>query len=484
MQFVLRFGMHRIALFFFTLTLAATGFSQEKRPNIVFLLADDQALWTLGCYGNEDVVTPNIDQLAAEGVVFENHYDTTAICMASRANIFTGLYEYRHGCNFGLGDLSSDLWNASYPQLLKKAGYTTAFAGKYGVEVEGRGLPAEDFDAWGGGPGQTNYATKKNKSMVDYADEFPHSSVSYGAFGRDFIQKSAEGDAPFCLSISFKAPHMPATPDRQFDDVYAGKTFQKPENYGREFGEHFSEQSRQGRQFERFHSWNYADKYDQVMRLYYQQIHGIDQAVGMIRAELEAQQLLDNTVIIYTSDNGFLCGAHGYGSKVLPYEEATRVPLIIRAPGVKPARSAALTGNIDLGPTMLAVAGVNAPEGLDGVSLLPLLSKPGDQVRDSLALMNFWGPEAVHSFAVVTSDWKYVLWNYAGKDMKPAEELFDKNRDALELQNAALNPEKRPQLTEMQKLYDQEVRAIAEKSVRPAYKGYGEHFKRGATWAP
>lgn len=476
--------MHRFVLTFLTLTLAASAFSQEKRPNIVFLLADDQALWTLGCYGNEDVKTPHIDQLAAEGLVFENHYDTTAICMASRANIFTGLYEYRHGCNFGLGDLTQELWNSSYPMLLRKAGYTTAFAGKFGVEVEGRKLPEEDFDMWGGGPGQTQYATKKNKSMAKYADEFPHSTLSYGAFGRDFIRASAEGDKPFCLSISFKAPHKPETPDPKFDDVYAGKTFKKPANYGREQGEHFSEQSRQGRQYERFHSWRYADQYDEVMRIYHQQIYGIDQAVGMIVAELEAQQLLEDTIVIYTSDNGFLNGSHGYGSKVLPYEEASRVPLIIRVPGVKPGRREALTGNIDLGPTMLAAAGVDAPENLDGVSLLPLLEDPELEVRDSLALMNFWGPEAVHSFAVVTRDWKYVLWNYAGKGMAPAEELYDMRRDKLELENAALNPEKRPQLAEMQKLYDREVEAIAEKSWRPAYQAYGERFKRGFDWKP
>lgn len=469
----------RSILIFLTLAL---GVSAQAKPNIVFLLADDQSTYTLGCYGNEDVKTPHIDQLAAEGLVFDNHYDTTAICMASRANIFTGLYEYRHGCNFGMGDLSQELWNNSYPMLLKKAGYKVAFAGKYGVEVEGRKLPIEDFDKWGGGPGQTNYATKKNKSMAAYAEEYPHSTVSYGAFGRDFIRECAKGDEPFCLSISFKAPHMPDTPDPQFDDVYAGNKFKKPENYGREHGEHFSEQSRQGRQYERFHSWHYSDNYDEVMRKYHQLIYAIDQAVGMIRAELEAQQLLDDTVIIYTSDNGFLCGSHGYGSKVVPYEESSRVPLIIRGGGAKVGRTSSLTGNIDLGPTMLDLADVDAPANLDGVSLTPLLTKHDAEVHESLQLMNFWGPEKVHSFGVVTPEFKYVLWNNQTDGMKQAEELFDKNRDPLELKNAAINPEYTPKLKAMRDLYDESVRQIAERSVRPGYKVYGERFDRAKPW--
>ena len=114
--------------------------------------------------------------------------------------------------------------------------------------------------------------------------------------------------------------------------MYADKTFIKPKNYGREFGLHFSEQSRQGRQYERFTGWKYDSEYDAVMARYHQQVYGIDVAVGMIRDALKKYGVEQNTVVIYTSDNGFLCGSHGYGSKVLPYEESSRVPLIIYDP--------------------------------------------------------------------------------------------------------------------------------------------------------
>jgi arylsulfatase A-like enzyme len=171
-------------------------------------------------------------------MIFDRHYNTTAICMASRANVFTGMYEYKTGCNFSHGDMHADVWAKSYPVLLREAGYLTAFAGKFGIVVKGKGLCEEDFDFWGGGPGQTDYATAKNKSMQRYAEKYPHSTLSYGAFGQDVIRQSVEQKKPFCLSISFKAPHKPATPDPRFNDVYAGKKFTKPENFGREFGKH------------------------------------------------------------------------------------------------------------------------------------------------------------------------------------------------------------------------------------------------------
>ncbi len=457
----------------------------KSPPNLVFLLADDQSFDSLGCYGNTDVITPHLDQLAAEGIAFDNHYNTTAICMASRASILTGMLEYRTGCNFGYGDLPATLWSQSYPILLREVGYLTAFAGKIGIEVEGTGLPKTDFDAWGAGPGQTHYTTAKNASIANYAKEFPHATRAYGAFGRDFIQEAAAAGKPFCLSISFKAPHKPATPDPAFDAVYAGKTFKKPANYGREHGQHFSEQSRFGRQYERFDSWNYSDQFDAVMRTYHQQIYGIDVAVGMVREALESAGVAENTLIIYTSDNGFLCGSHGYGSKVLPYEESSRVPLIIhdpRAPETHGRRSEALTGNVDFAPTLLELAGIEVPAGLDGVSLLPLLRDPNQEVRESLPLMNFWGPEKVLSFGIVTRDWKYVYWYHGGNGLTPTEELYDMRRDKQELTNAALNPEKKPELEKMRELYDATVAGISEQAARPSYAKFGTLFDRTTSW--
>ena len=145
-------------------------------------------------------------------------------------------------------------------------------------------------------------------------------------------------------------------------------------------------------------------------------VHGVDAAVGMVRAAVKEAGVEKNTVFIFTSDNGFFCGLHGYGSKVLPYEESTNVPLIIYDPRHSSSgenlRSDALTANIDMAPTILDLAGLKVPEGIDGVSLLPLLDNPKADVRETAALINVWGPKAAHSYGVVTKDYKYLYWPY------------------------------------------------------------------------
>jgi len=473
--------------------LFSFGAGGESKPNIIFLFTDDQSSYSLGCYGNKDVKTPHIDSLSSAGMTFDHHYDTTAICMASRVNVMTGLYEYRHGCNFDHGPLTEKLWKTSYPIRLRQAGYLTAFAGKFGFEVRkgtGKGpkyLPAEDFDKWGGGPGQTNYATAKNPSMKAYAKKYPHSSRSYGAFGRDFVKESAKTGKPFCLSISFKAPHKPDQPDPLFDKVYAGKKFTKPVNYGREYGKHFSLQSKQGRQYERFISWGYRDKYDEVMATYHQMVHGVDAAVGMIREAVKQAGVEKNTVFIFTSDNGFFCGSHGYGSKVLPYEESTNVPLIIYDPrhssSGKNLRSDALTANIDMAPTILDLAGMKVPDGIDGVSLLPLLDNPKAAVRETAALINVWGPKAAHSYGVVTKDYKYLYWPYESGEFEATEELYHLAKDPHELTNLA--QQKGKDLKKMRARYDDAVKAWRHDGVDyNGYQPYGDIFDRKIPWKP
>ncbi|MFN3150299.1 sulfatase [Bremerella sp.] len=457
--------------------------AEQSKPNIVFLFADDQSTYSVGCYGNSDVQTPHMDRLGRKGVIFDKHYNTTAICMASRANVFTGMYEYKTGCNFGHGDMRADVWSKSYPVLLREAGYLTAFAGKFGIVVQGKGLCQEDFDYWGGSPGQTSYQTAKNKSMEKYAAEYPHSTLSYAAFAKDVIRASVERKKPFCLSISFKAPHKPATPDPRFDEVYAGKQFVKPANFGREFGKHLSLQSKAGRQYPRFTEWKYDTDYDGEMAKYHQQVYGIDVALGMILDELDAQGIADNTVVIYTSDNGYICGSHGYGSKVLPMEESSRVPLMIYDPrsplNGKQVRCDRLTGNIDFAPTILELAGVPIPNNMNGKSLLSLLKDPHQGGHEQLAFINVFGPLPTHSLSCLTPQYKYTYWWYADDKMKPVEELFDTQNDPLELVNLANQPTSEAILQEMRKRYDQELSKWQREAVDyNDYQRYGTLFER------
>jgi arylsulfatase A-like enzyme len=461
---------------------------RSKRPNIIFLLADDQNTYSVGCYGNKDVKTPQMDRLGRDGVIFDNHYDTSSICMASRGNVMTGMYEYKTGCNFSHGDMKPEVWNRSYPVLLRKSGYLTAFAGKFGFKVDGKGLCEDDFDVWGGGPGQTHYETAKNKSMAKYAKKYPHSTLSYGAFGQDVIKRAVKEDKPFCLSISYKAPHRPVSPDPKFDDVYAGKKFTKPGNFGRKHADHLAEQSKKGRQYTRFSEWKYDTDYDGVMAKYNQLVYAIDVSIGMIREELGRQGIADNTVIIYTSDNGYICGSHGYASKVLPLEESSRVPLMIYDPrskiSGKKLRSDALTGNIDFAPTILELAGLPIPSNIDGKSLLPLVEKPSKDIRKQMAFMNVWGQTPTHSLTALEKNFKYTYWWYGGEGMTPTEELFDTANDPLELKNMANDPAYKADLERMRKAYDKELAAWKKQAVPyNDYQKYATLFDRNIPWS-
>ena len=471
----------RTALFliiFFNATLTVA----DDRPNIIFLMTDDQNVRSLGCYGAPGVKTPNIDALAADGVAFDRHYDTTAICMACRATVMTGLLEYRHGVNFGTGTtgdgrMTREDWEESYPIVLRNAGYRTAFAGKFGFTIEdtskGDRYPEDDFDMWGGGPGQTSFITAKNKSMLQYAKKYPHSTRSYGAFGSDFIRESAKKNQPFCLSISFKAPHRPVQPDPLFDDIYAGALFPKPENFGREHGMHFSEQSRRGRQYQRFEGWHYNDSYDEVMAKYYQLIYAVDVAVGMIREAVETAGVKHKTLIIFTSDNGYLCGAHGYGSKVLPYEESSRVPLIIYDPRSekKANRCNVVTGNIDLAATILDAA-LGRPNHGNGTSLLKHYVNNNNPKRDRIIpLINVWGPEQVFSLGFVKGEWKYIYWPYSGDGMKATAEMYNLKEDPLELHNRINDNAIRDIRVQLEKDYANLVQDWTQQAIhRPHYK--------------
>ena len=373
--------------------------AEPELPNIVFLLSDDQTSIATGCYGNPQVITPNIDQLAEEGVLFLNHYNSSAICMASRVSIMTGMYEYKTGCNFSHGDLTVEKFENSYPVLLKEAGYFTGFAGKIGFELNiaesdriDRKLPVGYFDMWGGGPGQTNYTTEKNPTIASYADQYPHSTRAYGAWAADFIKAAKESGKPFCMSVSFKAPHLPFTPDACFDHVYAGKKYKKPGNYGAENATHLAPQAKSGRQYNAYDFWRESeDSYQDAIQSYNQLIHGVDYALGMIRKSLEDNGLTDNTIIIFTSDNGYSCGAHNLGGKVLPYEEASKSPLIIydpRLPGNKRGvKRETVTANIDMAPTILSYAGVEIPGNMDGENLIPLVEQPDGITREAITLI-------------------------------------------------------------------------------------------------
>jgi arylsulfatase A-like enzyme len=219
------------------------------------------------------------------------------------------------------------------------------------------------------------------------------------------------------------------------------------------------------------------------MAKYYQQIYAIDQAVGMIRDALHKYGEDRNTVIIYTSDNGFMNGSHGYGSKVIPYEESSRVPLIIYDPrhpnSGKALECHSLTGNVDFHPTILKLAGVPLPPRVDGRSLLPLYADPRAETHPYLPLINVWGPEEVFSFGVVSQDWKYIFWPYDAGDFVKTEEMYHLATDRLEMHALSKDPEYANQLKTMRKAYDRALEHWRDEAVPyHNYQPFAEVFSR------
>tara|TARA_R110001592_G_scaffold97176_2_gene278315 strand:- start:807 stop:2399 length:1593 start_codon:yes stop_codon:yes gene_type:complete len=487
--------MKKVILLLVVCIITTSSFAQE-RPNIIFLLSDDQTSIATGCYGNDQVITPNMDTLAEEGVLFENHYNTTAICMASRAVILTGMYEYKAGCNFEHGPLRKEKFAKSYPVLLREQGYYTGFAGKFGMAVsDGNStshntwdtLPIDAFDNWAGGLGQTSYQTAKNKYMAKYAEKYPHSTRAYAAWAEDFIIEAKQTGKPFSMSISFKAPHMPFSPDQYFDYVYKGKEYKKPENYGAENATHLAPQAKTGRQYKGYSFWRDSEEsYQETIKNYNQLIHGVDYALGMIRKTLEEQGIADNTIIIFTSDNGYSCGAHNFGGKVLPYEEASKSPLIIYDPRTplkeRGVRRKEITANIDMAPTILNYAGIKPPANMDGEDLRLLIDNPKKFKRETVALTNMWGNDEIQAMGVVSKDWKYILWNYEDDKMNTTEELFHIGKDRLEMTNKATDPSQEKQLQKMRSLYDEQLDKLKKEATKDnLYQKYAVLFDRNTS---
>jgi arylsulfatase A-like enzyme len=483
----------RILLALVLVISTVAGHADERRPNIVFLLADDFRWDSFGHLSDFGLQTPNLDSLAAAGVRFSRSYNTTAICQGSRANYMTGLYEFSTGTNFAHGGMANDIWMRSYPHQLKQAGYYTGFAGKFGFHVQesdGKKGSSEtvkpSFDFWAGWMGQGKYEITENPEATGYferyGDKKEHTTYALGLLGRDFIRKAVKTDKPFNLSISFKAPHGPFDLDERYKRVYADQTFGKPENYGPD--ENSPAQALSGRPARKGNEW--LEDYDDTMYKYHTLVLGLDAAMGMIIEELERQGVAENTVIIFAADNGFFNGSKGFGGKLYAYEEASRSPTIIydprRTPGYKPDGyevNEVLTGNVDIAPTILEYAGLEPVEGTQGKSLVPVLADEETELHESVLLVHVWGTASAQSLAVVTQTHKYIHWFYGADGFERSEELFDMRNDQQEQVNLVGDESLESELDDMRRRYDDWLKVWEEQGVdRHGYPKYARLARR------
>ncbi|MGM0377571.1 MAG: sulfatase family protein, partial [Bacteroidota bacterium] len=349
----------------------------KKRPNIIFFLADDMRWDAMGCAGNTIIQTPNLDRLAQSGAMFSNTFVTTSICACSRASILTGQYVSKHGIDNFYTPLSNDALSTTYPILLKESGYSIGFIGKYGIgkkteEVE------KKFDYFWGSAGQPDYEN------VDENGDFVHYTDWVGQHVNEFLE-TTKSNKPFCLSVSFKAPHCQDSDPRQFiyneryDELYKNITIPEEKTNTEaawdRFPEFFKENNEARKRWEmRFST---PQQYQEMVKDYYRLVNGIDDVVGEVRQKLKKMGIEANTILIFTSDNGFYLGEHGLAGKWYGHEPSIRVPLIISDPRHKELSGTIqdeMVLNIDIAPTILSYAGVSIPEGMQGKNINSLFN--------------------------------------------------------------------------------------------------------------
>jgi N-acetylglucosamine-6-sulfatase len=421
----------------------------EARPNIVFILVDDLRWDALGCAGHPFVKTPNIDRIAREGVLFRNFFITTPLCSPSRASFLTGQYVHTHGIrdNTNRGPASHKL--QTFPKLLHEAGYETAYVGKWHMGPDDS--PRPGFDRWVSFRAQGVY--------VDPPLNVDGKQVKAKGYMTDLLTDYAvrfvrqKRTRPFALYLAHKAVHGPFTPAPRHKALYEDATFTPPVSVveaarSRESKPALREATK-GTNAVKLTGGKAAAKAFPVMLRQLRCLAAIDEGVGELFGALAATGQLDNTVIVFTSDNGYFWREHALGDKRWAYEPSLRAPLLVRYPRLAKAggRPEQLALNIDLAPTFLELAGVKAPSGVQGRSLVPLLAggKAGwrrsflaEYFRDGKFVCPPWQ-------AVRTERWKYIHY----PEKADADELYDLEADPQEMKNLAGDPKAEGRLKEM-----------------------------------
>jgi len=455
---------------------AATG----SQPNILLLYADDQRDHTLGCAGHPIVKTPNIDRLADQGVRFENAFVSTSTCWVGRSSLFTGCYERKHLYRVTPGPLSPALCETSYFAVLKKAGYRTGHLGKEHVNLA-KESASMMFDV--------RRRLGRNPFFKKQPDgSMRHETQILGDWGIEFLKEQPKGQ-PFCLQLSFNATHAedgdkrpgighfpwPKVTNGMYEDQQMPlPPLSDPAIY--ESQPDFLKQSINRQRF--FWRWDTPEKYQTNMRAYFRMISGIDHVMGRLVAELEKQGLADNTVIIYTADNGYYLGDRGFAGKWTHYEQSLRVPLVVYDPRLpKDKRGRVLPQfalNSDLASTMIDLAGLPTPDAHTGRSLVHLLQ--GKAVAD-------WRKDFLCEFLAVPvtiprwegvrgTDWVYARYYADGTDKPPFEFLHDLKNDPDQLKNLATTQDNRPVLMRMRQRCDELVAEVGPpmKDVKPTQR--------------
>lgn len=428
----------------------STNRSSIARQNIVYILSDDHRYDFMGFMKKVPFLrTPNMDRMAAEGVHFKNAFVTTSLCSPSRASILTGQYTHRHGVvdNQSLVPEGTDF----FPEFLQEAGYETGYIGKWHMG-EHNSNPRPGFDYWASFKGQGHYWN--SVFNVNGTEEVPADSTyvtdAITDYAMDFLDER-DTTKPFFLYVSHKSVHAEFIPDPDHAGVFDKEDLSYPATY---YPPSHPEAQLDAEQYNyedlpdwvkaQRHSWHGVDylyhgemDFESFYRRYCETLIALDESIGKILDYLEANDLMDNTTVFYMGDNGFSFGEHGLIDKRQAYEESMRVPLLAMGGAVSSQVDVIEENvqNIDIGPTVLDIAGLPQHDQFDGVSFLPLLqgSEP-DKWRDTIYYEYFWErpfPQTPTVHAIRTEQYKYIRYH----GIWDINELYDIKNDPLEANN-------------------------------------------------
>ena len=395
--------------------------NKTSLPNLVFILSDDHRYDFSGFAGHAFVETPNLDQLAQQGVVFNRAYVSTALCSPSRASFLTGVSPYQHGVWNNFTPWSEQ--NRTFFEYLKAVGYSTAFIGKW--HMPGNELPEiaglDHFISFTNLGGQGTY--EWNPMIVngeEVASRTRYIATELSDYAIEWMERQR---APFVLYLSHKSVHAGFTPDTPDVNRYAHEDAGVPE------GSHLWSTHTRNQYVHLTRT-----PVDASIRRYGEAIHSMDREIGRLLDRIDELGLADGTLVIYTSDNGYLWGEHELTDKRWAYEESIRVPFVMRVPGATGGRVVdRIVANTDVAATLLDAAGIAVPEYMDGDSLLRLIAAEDAAWRDAFLYSYFFEPPypTPTSFALVTERFKLIETDWLGF------ELYDLQADPREQANLA-----------------------------------------------
>ena len=437
----------------------------QEQPNILFIMSDDHASHAMSCYDSRINETPHLDRIANEGMRFDNCFCTNSICTPSRATILTGTYNHVNNVTTLASKLDGRI--LTFPKLLQKRGYQTATIGKWHLGHGGIHDPT-GFDYWIVLPGQGLY---HNPEMID-----AEGTKVVPGYATDIITdrsidwiRNRDQSRPFYLNCHHKAPHRHWEPDDKHARMYEGIDIPEPETFNDDYRNRAAAAADAKMRIERDlndrdlkqpipsgltpeqeKSW----KYQRYIKDYLRCVASIDDNVGRLLDFLDEEGLAENTIVIYTSDQGFFLGDHGWYDKRFMYEESLRMPFVIRYPReIKPGTvNTDMMLNVDFAPTFLDYADLDIPDEMQGTSFRPLLNGELPEDWQTSMYYRYWMHLAHHHvyahYGVRTHRHKLIYYYADGLDQpgcideskEPEWELFDLEKDPCEMNSVYGDP--------------------------------------------